>query len=998
MQVSSEASTDLFPDFLLGLKDSIKSNKKLFNVVTSFHGDRLVVSYALLQSQVTYFNLHNDVYSTPLQMRKGSSAKLNLAGLEFSRDRRDLTLTIDYNIMNSYMSTHHIVHKSANALKPGACKVSYTPDHIEREYPKSELISLEDTILKSAESSTSNPIKQSLLVDVLCRRLKNSHQPGAEPTSTSQSEDLTSTVIDSFITDSVTSYLHKIKMKRKGPLDQESSLAKRTVISAVLFNYDKQKAAGVSLSSISKRIDARREYLAETLKLQQPIEIQTGTAVPNPNFLGMDMNVDDDDDDSSYRSDASGVSNTSTDSSFKVQGPDLADQSEESGTDSGSEVDDSGSTGEYDKLRNIMYGLHKRRKVRSDKKDTDAVYVWWHNSTCVQYDTNSSKHILCRRGDVCEYHKPSLCKVSTREAFICFKATPNMPDIGYTLFKRSKPACIRPDKYRKCVDVIAVRMRECEYTLRRLTELVNRNGCGCPFHIMNNNTSIASRLVSVSSTNDTLLCPPVNLGDDANRSEQIAVTKEDIAQVMKSNVAHANAKIQKEISSSTYQPSDRNPKKIVAKTEIPSRQDASLIIHPYTCVKMKCKTCIFGKLKKLMYDCPTLRAMSRPVTLKKYIENKYGSPELMSVEMSVQEFIKEYNEVIKLFIPHYWNVRVDHHMRRRLIEELPMNAIAILTDFSANLELVGQDTPTCGHFNSAIQAVFVVTFKIINALGQIEQYTEVWSLWGDKLADKVDNTTAFHAACMDHILAHYRKRFDEESRMFDTVFSFSDGSPYQYKNRYNAAYIGEICDKFNLNNIVHTLAPTANFKCCVDAAGADTKKEYRDYERAGVGEHCSNAYMVYKMLSKRMRKPEIGPQAVGSMQIADRHFRYVCHADQLVHTKQLKVIMPDPHVIVYDSARFRAEHEVNEVKGIRSQFQIRSERQGSDDQIVVYCRPCHCQCVPCIALNYDQCVLGSYQGLRWWSKALKVMPLTTTGAIDFDDIEDAADILAHLSS
>ena len=600
-------------------------------------------------------------------------------------------------------------------------------------------------------------------------------------------------------------------------------------------------------------------------------------------------------------------------------------------------------------------------------------------------------------GDVCEYHKPSLCKVSTREAFICFKATPNMPDIGYTLFKRAKPACIRPDKYRKCVDVLAVRMRECEYTLRRLTELVNRNGCGCPFHIMSNNTSIASRLVSVSSTNDTLLCPPVNIGDDANRSEQIAVTKEDIAQVMKSNVEHANGKIQKEISSSSYQPSDRNPKKIVAKTEIPSRQDASLIIHPYTCVNMKCKTCIFSKLKKLMNECPTLRSMSRPVKLKMYIENKYSSPELMSVEMSVQEFIKEYNEVIKLFMPHNWNIRVDHHMRRRLIEELPMNAIAILTDFSAHLELVGQDTPTCGHFNSAIQAIFVVTYKIINQHGQIEQYTEVWSLWGDKLAGKVDNNTAFHAACMDHILAHYRQRFDEEARVFDMVFSFSDGSPYQYKTRYNAAYIGEICDKFNLNNTVHTFAPTANFKCCVDSAGADTKKEYKDYESKGVGEHCYNAYMVYKMLSERMRAPEVGPQAVGSMQVAARHFRYLCHPDQLVHTKHLKIIMPDPHVIVYDSVRFRAEHEVNYLTGIRSQFQIRSQRQESGDEIVVYCRPCHCQCAPCIALNYDQCVLGSYQGLRWWRKALKVQPLSTAEDIDLDDYEDAATILANMN-
>ena len=106
----------------------------------------------------------------------------------------------------------------------------------------------------------------------------------------------------------------------------------------------------------------------------------------------------------------------------------------------------------------------------------------------------------------------------------------------------------------------------------------------------------------------------------------------------------------------------------------------------------------------------------------------------------------------------------------------------------------------------------------------------------------------------------------------------------------------------------------------MDSAGADAKKEYKAYERKGVGKHCCNAYLVYKMLSGRMRAPEVGPQDVVSMQIAARHFKYVCHADQLVHTKQLKMIMPDPHVIVCDLARFRAEQDVNELTGIVSQF------------------------------------------------------------------------------
>ena len=992
------SSADLFPDFLLGLKDALKQHKHLFKKAVAFHSENFSILYENLLVEVPYFTAHPEVHNAPLLMRSKRSTMLNNAGLNFSKDTRKLKLSIDSTIMINYMRTNGIVHKPT-VIKQNLEKEVYTPEYIEKEYPNTELAKLEEVVRQCLQSIATNSHKQKYLVAVFCRRLveasttSSSSSTNQGPSSTSNT---TSASIDSFIAGSVTSFIHKMTKQSKGPLNRDSSLAKRTVVSAILFNYGKSKGQDVSLRDINKRINTRRVYLSETLKMRDPVtQSEPVTVDPNPDFLAMEIEEDDEDDDSSYISDTGSASDT--DSSFHIQGLDLEGQSDESGSDSGSEDSESESAVEYDQIHNIMAGLHKRRKVRSDEIDTDVVYMWWHTSMCVQYDTNSSQHIMCRRGDKYEYHKPSLCKVSTREAFICFKATPNMPDIGYTLFKRSKPACIRPDKYRKCVDVTAVRMRECEYTLKRLTELVNRTGCTCPFHIMNNNKSIASRLVTVSSTHDTLLCPPVNIGDDANRSEQIAVTKEDIAQVMKSNIAHADAKLQKEQSSSTYKTSDRNPKKIVAETKIPSRQDASLIIHSYTCVNMKCNVCIFSKLRKIMNDCPTLRSMSRPVKLKMYIENKYGSPELMSVEMSVQEFIKEYNDVLELFMPHNWSVRLDHHMRRRLIEELPMNAIAILTDFSAYLELVGQDTPTCGHFNSAIQAVFVVTFKIINALGQIEQYTEVWSMWGDKLAGKVDNTTAFHAACMDHILAHYRKRFDEESRMFDMVFSFSDGSPYQYKNRYNAAYIGELCDKFNLNHIVHTLAPTANFKCCVDSAGADAKKEYRDYESKGVGEHCHNAYMVYKMLSERKRTPDVGPQAVGSMQIADRHFRYVCHSDQLVHTKQLKVIMPDPHVIVYDQARFRAEHEVNELTGIRSQFQIRSQRQGSGDEIVVYCRPCHCQCAPCIALNYDQCVLGSYQGLRWWRKALKVRPPSTPEVIDFDDGEDVATILANLN-
>ena len=74
-------------------------------------------------------------------------------------------------------------------------------------------------------------------------------------------------------------------MQSKRPLNRDSSLAKRTVVSAILFNYGKCKGQGVSLRDINKRINTCRVYLSQTLKMRDSVK------QPGP-VTGVDRNPD----------------------------------------------------------------------------------------------------------------------------------------------------------------------------------------------------------------------------------------------------------------------------------------------------------------------------------------------------------------------------------------------------------------------------------------------------------------------------------------------------------------------------------------------------------------------------------------------------------------------------------------------------------------------------------------------------------------------------------
>lgn len=227
----------------------------------------------------------------------------------------------------------------------------------------------------------------------------------------------------------------------------------------------------------------------------------------------------------------------------------------------------------------------------------------------------------------------------------------------------------------------------------------------------------------------------------------------------------------------------------------------------------------------------------------------------------------------------------------------------------------------------------------------------------------MDNNTAYHAACLDHIINVYKSK-----KNYRNVEILSDGCSAQYKNKSNAAYITTLPDKHDLDHVVHTFAPTANFKCCVDSAGADTKATYKRYELNGKGDHCYTAYMVYKMLLANMREPQPRTPKSEHMHIDEREQIFVCSQAQY---DAIPVSERDDSIIVYDDTTFYEVYDaLKPLNTIKSRFQLRVSKQVGGNNVIEF-RSVHCHCDPCLSYNSTTCVYCGEAALRWCTMNLK---------------------------
>ena len=155
---------------------------------------------------------------------------------------------------------------------------------------------------------------------------------------------------------------------------------------------------------------------------------------------------------------------------------------------------------------------------------------WWLDHIRIQIDTNDSGCSLCLVRDGHQLHMRRLQQLPTKEMFRLYnkdrESNDKLPLIGLTLFRQARCPCIHYDRYRKCVDQKAVRMRECLETFKKVNAYAAQVGCECSFHKAGDDgNSLAQKMTSATSLMEVLLCEPCALGPAANRDKCFVITR-----------------------------------------------------------------------------------------------------------------------------------------------------------------------------------------------------------------------------------------------------------------------------------------------------------------------------------------------------------------------------------------------------------------------------------------------------------------------------------------
>ena len=485
------------------------------------------------------------------------------------------------------------------------------------------------------------------------------------------------------------------------------------------------------------------------------------------------------------------------------------------------------------------------QKPRSDISDTTIAGQWWHMKC--QYNTNTNKSKLVRkvndRGVRHEEHRERLQTETTKVLYKEFRDSEEYAkhvsngggSIGFTLFKQAKCKCIKWDRLRKCADTLDVQFKEYHKAHARILQKGNgewaaMKNCPCPKH---QNAEYQEACKSGAAFIDFALCHqrerPELVRTRANLYDQ--ATKEDQT---RDNIAHADS-----VANAMTLPNTMAAKRKMANADVKplhsmSRtvQARNFHIHDHGCSFGLCGEC--GVKNRLVtQDCPLEHDQATKVTFRKYIKANVTGPDgkvigktsqkvLTTVECTYEEFFEEYYAFLPTYFPHRWSSHWDQHHRKLLFDGLQWNMLAWHTDFSATYQCIGQDGATCEQPRSCIQQVFVVSYLEQDGEGNRVQRNDAWHFWGEiqKKAHPPSNF-AYDNTCKKVIIEHYNGLFPGR---FTRVCSLTDGCAEQYKSRHAAYEYTFLCSDYPfLMEYVQTFAPTAQFKCCCDCCGNDTK-------------------------------------------------------------------------------------------------------------------------------------------------------------------------------
>ena len=618
------------------------------------------------------------------------------------------------------------------------------------------------------------------------------------------------------------------------------------------------------------------------------------------------------------------------------------------------------------------------RKERCDKVNLSFVRAWWHFDTTTQYDTNSSRKHLCYDPATksAQYHRQRLQYKRSKEMHKDFLLSEEYirhlelnptKTVGLTLFKQARCNCIKWDKWRKCADTMEVQFKE---YLKAQKRMCRKEKCNCTKHT--NSEAWSKILESAESYLGSFLCPP-KLHDEIPRTSDSLYTREKKQAIEDSNIKAVNLKIEKLGQSSRHD--DRSLYK--KKFKVPKNADKKAVenelltlFHRKCCGVVDgdiCGDCGIQQLKGPA-NCSLETNSEKIVSFKRYekevVHNIDGTFETKSTRMltTVKATYKEFFETLYLFLKkylrHYWFSKWDKFHRNLFFDGFPTTTLAMHTDFSATYETLGQDEATCHQPRTCIQQVFVVSTVHIDGQGRRTQLNESMHFWGENDSKSCPSNYVFHNTCVKAIVQLFQSKFNNR---FTKLAVFSDGCAEQYKSSHAAHEMTFLRAETNINEIIHTYAPTAQFKCCCDSAGSDTKTFMRRAEKAGQV-RANNTWEVFVYLHDNMPQPDPNHNRQSQFKITARNNFYVAREAELTQEMQEWRQKTDNNIVILRESV--GEKKGQKLIGIRGIYQIRVNDE-MDEQCVMH-RNITCACSACVQSNYDACLTNA----TWTHKSL----------------------------
>ena len=269
--------------------------------------------------------------------------------------------------------------------------------------------------------------------------------------------------------------------------------------------------------------------------------------------------------------------------------------------------------------------------------------------------------------------------------------------------------------------------------------------------------------------------------------------------------------------------------------------------------------------------CPVEWDKNRQIKWKKFVDMPRGNnstqKEIVDVTTSFFELMNEIVIDLKAAAPHYWDKQWDSFQRNlllstfdnHLMDPLRISAfedatLVIHGDFSSLLDIIKGVTLNHHIAEHAIQNVLIVSHspRTVHLTGggtKRIQSNDSWHYWGKSEEGKLKSNVYFHNKCLEDVVTHYRDILTSQCLHLRRIIFLSDGCAEQYKSRLtssliaytvfkppsiigfsritclrkNALYLSKICNKLDVDEFIHTYAPTACFKCCCDSARKDIK-------------------------------------------------------------------------------------------------------------------------------------------------------------------------------